>query len=204
MVEPSRTQFRWIAIALLAVVVGVAGCDGDDDDVVNNGAADVAMDVGEDVAQDAAADVAPDVAQDAAPDVAQDVAQDAAPDVAQDVGEDAQPDVTPDAAVAAVEVVDCAAVTAAQSVSMVNIAFSPAEITISAGDVVEWTNDETSAIPHTVTSGNPNDADAGDLFDSGFLDPGDSFCLQFNETGSFEYWCEVHPTQMDDGLVTVQ
>ncbi|QDG50746.1 hypothetical protein FIV42_08385 [Persicimonas caeni] len=197
---------RWkLCVAvLMSLSLVVVGCDDDDDDDLppDVGTADVVEDVVEDVAEDAPADAAEDVAEDAAEDVAEDVEEDVAEDVEEDVAEDVGDDA--DATVSAVVEVDCATVQADQVVSMVNIAYDPATFTIAAGDVVRWDNDETSAIPHTVTSGRSGDADAGDLFDSGNIAQGESYCLQFNQAGTFNYYCTIHPTQMNDGVATVQ
>ena len=51
------------------------------------------------------------------------------------------------------------------TVSMRNIAFDPDEITIEVGQTVRWENDELLLVMHTVTSGDPGDVDAGDLFE---------------------------------------
>lgn len=107
-----------------------------------------------------------------------------------------------DASSAAVEVVDCNSVTPDQRVDMQNIAYDPAQLTIAAGEIVEWVNLDVEQ--HTVTSGRPNQPGAGDLFDSGILSLNDTYCLRFNEAGAFEYYCTVHPDIMDDGIVTVQ
>jgi plastocyanin len=66
-----------------------------------------------------------------------------------------------------------------------NSAFSPREVTIKVGETVRWRNDD--PVFHTVTSGNPGDADAGALFDSNDLIPFDSFDHRFNEAGEFVY-----------------
>ncbi len=87
-------------------------------------------------------------------------------------------------------------------VDMRNIAFSPNEVTIQQGETVRWTNLETF-IPHTVTSGNPGDADAGALFDSGNMASGDSFSHQFDQAGTFIYFCEIHPGIMVNAKVIV-
>lgn len=86
---------------------------------------------------------------------------------------------------------------------MESIAFNPATTTIADGDIVRWTNNE-DIEPHTVTSGRAGDADAGQLFDSGNITPGETYCLQFNAPGDYQYYCEIHPTQMNDGLITVE
>ena len=57
------------------------------------------------------------------------------------------------------------------------------------GSVVEWTNSDTFA--HTVTSS----VDAGETFDSGLLNEGETFQLDTNELeiGDYEYYCTLHP-----------
>lgn len=87
-------------------------------------------------------------------------------------------------------------------VSIQNIAFMPSSVMIPVGTTVRWTNNETANIPHTVTSGNPGDADSGSLFDDGML-PGESFMFTFEQVGTFTYFCEFHPTIMRDATVIV-
>jgi len=100
-----------------------------------------------------------------------------------------------------VEVVDCATVTADATVSTGDNFFDPTATTVSAGQVVQWNHD--GAVVHTVTSGRPGRADSGDLFDSGLFNPGDTFCVRFNNAATVEYYCTVHPTEML-AAVTVQ
>ncbi|MEK6908125.1 MAG: plastocyanin/azurin family copper-binding protein [Thermoproteota archaeon] len=71
-----------------------------------------------------------------------------------------------------------------------NACFSPASLTINAGDTVEWTNVDTAA--HTVTSGSPADGPSG-VFDSSLIMGGASFENTFDEAGSYDYFCMVHP-----------
>ena len=71
-----------------------------------------------------------------------------------------------------------------------NACFSPASLTINAGDTVEWTNIDTAA--HTVTSGSPVNGPSG-VFDSSLIMGGASFENTFDETGSYDYFCMVHP-----------
>ena len=57
-----------------------------------------------------------------------------------------------------------------------------------------WTN-----IVHTVTSGEPNTVNAGELFDSGLsalIMPSKSFSHKFLHPGEFSYFCRVHPTMV--------
>jgi plastocyanin len=79
-------------------------------------------------------------------------------------------------------------------VTMEGIAFNPAEVTIAAGDTVTWTNEDSAG--HDVT---------GDAFNSG--DPGgiangDTFEHTFDEAGTFDYVCTVHPGM--EGTVVVE
>ena len=71
-----------------------------------------------------------------------------------------------------------------------NACFSPASLTINSGDTVEWTNIDTAA--HTVTSGSPVNGPSG-VFDSSLIMGGASFENTFDETGSYDYFCMVHP-----------
>jgi plastocyanin len=98
--------------------------------------------------------------------------------------------------------VACSSVVPDHEVTIMHLAFSPASITIASGDVVRWTNDDMES--HTVTSGNPGGANAGVMFDSGVMTPADTYCLEFQGTEAHEYFCEFHPIDMDNGLVTVQ
>ncbi len=70
-----------------------------------------------------------------------------------------------------------------------NTCYSPTSITINAGDTVEWKNTDTAA--HTVTGGSP--ADGPSVFDSSLIMGGASFENTFDETGSYDYFCMVHP-----------
>lgn len=77
-------------------------------------------------------------------------------------------------------------------VSIVGRAYQPAELTLEAGQTVTWTN--RALTPHTVTV-------AGGQFDSGHINPGESFKVTFATPGTFAYSCTIHPTM--HGEVTV-
>ena len=79
-----------------------------------------------------------------------------------------------------------------------NECFSPASITINVGDTVEWTNTDTAA--HTVTAGSPADGPSG-TFDSSLVMADASYAFTFEEAGTFNYFCMVHPWMT--GSVTV-
>ena len=64
------------------------------------------------------------------------------------------------------------------------------EITIFPNDSVTWENADTAF--HTITSVTQSGEIDG-VFDSGFINAGDSYTRQFMELGDFYYFCSVHP-----------
>ena len=76
-------------------------------------------------------------------------------------------------------------------VSTEDFFFQPADLTISAGDTVRWTN--TTFTPHTATSGSNCIHNTTDVvWDSGTLSNGQSFSFTFNEAGVHPYFCGFH------------
>jgi plastocyanin len=78
--------------------------------------------------------------------------------------------------------------------------FVPSILNISAGTTVTWTNGDLTSYKsfeveqlHTVTSGSLESGNIGIGFDSGFLPAGKTFQLTFNSTGTFDYFCTIHP-----------
>jgi nitrite reductase (NO-forming) len=83
-----------------------------------------------------------------------------------------------------------------------NKAFSPNLIRIKVGTTVTWTNNDNNL--HTVTSGIPNTANAGEAFDSGLtalIMPTKTYSHKFTNTGEFSYFCRVHPTMVGKVVV---
>jgi len=91
--------------------------------------------------------------------------------------------------------------------------FEPAEITIKVGETIRWINE--SPLPHT-TTGDPEKnpvkkthPDYGQLppdaepWDSGLLNPGQSFAHTFTTPGEYNYFCIPHILSGMRGLVTV-
>ena len=76
--------------------------------------------------------------------------------------------------------------------------YIPSLITISIGESVTWVNEDSAF--HSVTSGFYDEPI--DLFDSGYLDPFDSYTLTFDESGTFDYFCTLHPWM--EGKVVVR
>ena len=63
-------------------------------------------------------------------------------------------------------------------------------ITIHPNDFVTWENADTAF--HTITSVTPQ-GDIDGLFDSGFINAGESFSRQFSTLGDYYYFCSIHP-----------
>ena len=68
--------------------------------------------------------------------------------------------------------------------------FIPNTVTIDIGGIVTWENNDTAA--HTSTGGSPTDGPSG-AFDSSLIMAGSSFSHTFEEAGTFDYFCMVHP-----------
>ena len=76
-------------------------------------------------------------------------------------------------------------------VRIVDNRFRPNRITIDRGTAVRWVN-----------RGNRDHTTTGRAWNSGALDPGDSFRRQFNRRGTFAYRCTIHATMR--GTIVVQ
>nr|AIF14351.1 blue (type1) copper domain-containing protein [uncultured marine thaumarchaeote KM3_67_A06] len=76
--------------------------------------------------------------------------------------------------------------------------FIPHTVTIGVGETVTWENTDTAA--HTATGGNPSDGPSG-VFDSSLMMVGASFSHTFEEAGTYDYHCMVHPWMQ--GIVIV-
>jgi len=79
--------------------------------------------------------------------------------------------------------------------------FIPSMVTIDVGGEVTWENDDTAA--HTVTSGTPAEGPDGH-FDSSLVMAGSSFSHTFDEAGSFDYFCMVHPWMVGTVIVEAE
>ena len=77
--------------------------------------------------------------------------------------------------------------------------FIPYEVTVDVGGEVTWSNDDSAA--HTVTSGTAADGTDG-VFDSGLFMAGTTFSHKFEEAGTYNYFCMVHPWM--EGIVIVK
>ena len=77
--------------------------------------------------------------------------------------------------------------------------FIPSPVTIDMGGTVTWENNDTAA--HTATGGSATDGPSG-VFDSSLIMAGSSFSHTFEDAGSYDYFCMVHPWM--SGLVIVE
>jgi plastocyanin len=77
-------------------------------------------------------------------------------------------------------------------VSIVYRAYQPSTTTVNVGETVTWTN--TALIQHTVTA-------VGGAFDSGRLNPQESFSVTFTKPGEYLYACMIHPTMKGTVIV---
>jgi plastocyanin len=78
------------------------------------------------------------------------------------------------------------------SVTIDNFTFEPAQLTVTVGTTVTWTNRDD--IPHTVVS-------AG-KFRSKALDTDDKYSFTFTKAGDYEYFCSLHPHMV--GMIKVE
>jgi plastocyanin len=70
------------------------------------------------------------------------------------------------------------------SISIDNFSFGPMEMTVAPGTRVTWINRDD--VPHTVVS-------IDHKFKSQALDTDEKFSFTFEEAGTYEYFCSVHP-----------
>ena len=75
--------------------------------------------------------------------------------------------------------------TAANTITMQSMSFSPASLTVTAGTTVTWKNSDNTT--HTATADDNS-------FNSGDITAGNSYSKVFNTKGSFPYHCIYHST----------
>jgi plastocyanin len=117
----------------------------------------------------------------------------ATPSQSADVSASTEPSATPH------DMGDMGGSDATATIEIEGFAFSPAQLTISAGTEVTVTNLDSA--PHTFTAGSDADPQP-DVFDSGLLQQGESFTFVFDEPGTFAYYCDRHPPMQGEITVT--
>jgi plastocyanin len=89
------------------------------------------------------------------------------------------------------------AATATQTVDIANFFFSPNPITVTQGTTIVW-NNTTTTTPHTASS----DPLSAMTWDTGIISPSTpSAGVVFNQLGTFNYHCNVHPSMMASVIV---
>lgn len=89
------------------------------------------------------------------------------------------------------------------TISILDSQFSTLDLVIHPNDTVTWKND--GVLQHTSTSGSP--CRANGTWDSGILNPGQSFTPAtnpFTAVGTFPYFCVFHCGMGMTGTITVQ
>lgn len=81
----------------------------------------------------------------------------------------------------------------ANNITIQNFAFNPATLTVKAGTTVTWNNQDSA--PHQLTS-----SDLSDL-SSNALSNGDTYSYTFNQKGTFNYNCKIHPSMTGQIIV---
>jgi plastocyanin len=74
--------------------------------------------------------------------------------------------------------------TGATAIVIKDFAFSPASVEVPAGTVITFDNQDTTAHTATATDGS---------FDSGNLNPGESYSITLDKPGTYTYACTYHP-----------
>ncbi len=82
----------------------------------------------------------------------------------------------------------------AATVTVENMSYNPASVTISKGETVEWVFAD-NGLPHDVVE------DDSEMFESDLLTEG-SYSYTFDEAGTFTYHCTPHPMML--GTVVVE
>lgn len=76
------------------------------------------------------------------------------------------------------------------AVNIQNFSFNPPTLTVKKGATVTWTSNDSA--PHQIKSA---------TFNSGEFQKGQTYSFTFNETGTFEYSCFIHPSMLGEIIV---
>jgi plastocyanin len=82
-----------------------------------------------------------------------------------------------------------------KSVEAMGYKFAPADLTITVGDTVTWTNHDTA--PHNIVI-----TDGPEKFTSPTLQTGQTFSHTFTQAGKYSYYCAIHPDMKASITVT--
>lgn len=76
------------------------------------------------------------------------------------------------------------------TITILNFAFSPSTLTINKGETVTWINEDSA--PHAIKF---------ETFNSDTFSKGESYSKIFDEVGSFNYYCSIHPSMVGTIIV---
>jgi len=200
-----------VTLAVVLVAVGVVAMANSSDNAPTTPTQQMNTDAADARAAEAAADAKAAARAEAAAEARADAAAEARADAAAD-SKAAEARAEADAKAAAIQakasvaanagpqthIVETAMGSGAPGCETSNACYLPQDITISTGDTVQWDNVDNAA--HTVTGGSPSDGPSG-VFDSSLLMVGLDYSFTFNDAGSYDYFCMVHPWMV--GSVTV-
>ena len=200
-----------VTLAVVLVAIGVVAVASSSDNAPTTPTQQMNTDAADARAADAAAQAEADARAEAAADARAEAAADARAEAAADARA-AEAKAAADAKAAAIQakaavaanagpqthIVETAMGSGAPGCETSNACYLPQDITISTGDTVQWDNVDNAA--HTVTGGSPADGPSG-VFDSSLLMAGLDYSFTFNDAGSYDYFCMVHPWMV--GSVTV-
>ena len=83
---------------------------------------------------------------------------------------------------------------AEHKVEIKGMVFSPATLSVEAGDTIIFIN--LDSMPHTGTA-------TDESFDTGILNQGESGTVEVAEAGAFDYFCAVHPSMVGQITATL-
>lgn len=86
-------------------------------------------------------------------------------------------------------------------VSMINFTFSPASITIKKGTIVTWKNNDSAS--HQVAADEAPTTVYTNSLVSQVMAPNQTFSFTFDELGTYNYHCKIHP-QMKGSIIVVE
>jgi len=204
-----------VTLAVVLVAVGVVAMANSSDNAPTTPTQQMNTDAADARAAEAAADAKAAARAEAAAEARAEAAADARADAAAEARADskaAEARAEADAKAAAIQakasvaanagpqthIVETAMGSGAPGCETSNACYLPQDITISTGDTVQWDNVDNAA--HTVTGGSPSEGPSG-VFDSSLLMAGLDYSFTFNDAGSYDYFCMVHPWMV--GSVTV-
>jgi plastocyanin len=79
-------------------------------------------------------------------------------------------------------------------------AYQPNPVKINVGEKIIWTNNDLTI--HTVTEGNPSTNVTTNGFDSGLINPDETFNYVFDKAGTIQYHCILHPTMIGSVIIS--